>query len=245
MNLWRWNKGIARGRRRPAVAAQGRAGVGRALRGPAPQGRRRSSHGMINDADTLRWLAQQNCITPHIWNARCDQRDKPDRLVFDLDPTERRLRQDPRGRARRRGDAARPRARCRSPRSPARAASTSSRRSSARARRTRCASARGSSPSSIAAEHPDTLTTAWRKEKRDGPDPRRRRPQHLRADDRRALRRARRSRARRWRCRCTGTRSPTASLAPAASSRCATSRRGCRARDPWADIDAQAKALPL
>ena len=43
-------------------------------------------HGMINDADTLRWLAQQNCITPHIWNARCDLRDKPDRIVFDLDP---------------------------------------------------------------------------------------------------------------------------------------------------------------
>ena len=42
---------------------------------------------MINDADTLRWLAQQNCITPHIWNARCDLRDKPDRIVFDLDPS--------------------------------------------------------------------------------------------------------------------------------------------------------------
>ena len=42
---------------------------------------------MINDADTLRWLAQQNCITPHVWNARCDRRDQPDRLVFDLDPT--------------------------------------------------------------------------------------------------------------------------------------------------------------
>jgi bifunctional non-homologous end joining protein LigD len=35
----------------------------------------------------LRWLAQLNCITPHVWNARCDIRDKPDRLVFDLDPT--------------------------------------------------------------------------------------------------------------------------------------------------------------
>ena len=51
---------------------------------------------MINDADTLRWLAQQNCITPHVWNARCDMRDQPDRLVFDLDPDRRRLRRDPR-----------------------------------------------------------------------------------------------------------------------------------------------------
>ena len=45
------------------------------------------THAMINDADTLRWIAQQNCITPHVWNARCDKRDQPDRLVFDLDPT--------------------------------------------------------------------------------------------------------------------------------------------------------------
>ena len=52
----------------------------------------------------------------------------------------------------------------------------------------------------IAAERPDTLTTFWRKDKREGPDPRRRRPQHLRADDRRALRRARAARARRSRC---------------------------------------------
>ncbi len=53
------------------------------------------THGTINDAETLRWLAQQNCVTPHVWNARCDRRDKPDRLVFDLDPTGGRLRRDP------------------------------------------------------------------------------------------------------------------------------------------------------
>ena len=35
----------------------------------------------------MRWLAQQNCITPHVWNSRCDKRDSPDRIVFDLDPT--------------------------------------------------------------------------------------------------------------------------------------------------------------
>ena len=46
------------------------------------------THPMINDADTLRWIAQQNCITPHVWNSRCDIRDKPDRLVFDLDPSD-------------------------------------------------------------------------------------------------------------------------------------------------------------
>ena len=86
MNLWRWNKGIAH----DVVVQQ-------SLPKGAPEWvarcevpRRKGgdiTHGMINDAETLRWLAQQNCITPHVWNARCDIRDKPDRLVFDLDPT--------------------------------------------------------------------------------------------------------------------------------------------------------------
>jgi bifunctional non-homologous end joining protein LigD len=32
------------------------------------------------------WLANQNCITPHVWTARADRPDHPDRLVFDFDP---------------------------------------------------------------------------------------------------------------------------------------------------------------
>jgi bifunctional non-homologous end joining protein LigD len=86
MVMWRWNKGIAE----DAVVQQsipkgapewvGRCEVTRRKGGDI-------THPMINDADTLRWIAQQNCITPHVWNARCDLRDKPDRLVFDLDPT--------------------------------------------------------------------------------------------------------------------------------------------------------------
>ena len=86
MNLWRWNKGIAE-----QVVVQQSLPKGApdwVARCEVP--RRKGgdiTHGMINDADTLRWLAQQNCITPHVWNARCDRRDRPDRLVFDLDPT--------------------------------------------------------------------------------------------------------------------------------------------------------------
>ena len=41
---------------------------------------------MANDADTLRWLAQVNCITPHVWTSRADRADRPDRMYFDLDP---------------------------------------------------------------------------------------------------------------------------------------------------------------
>jgi bifunctional non-homologous end joining protein LigD len=86
MNLWRWNKGIAH----DVVVQQSlpKGAPDWVARCEVP--RRKGGnivHGMINDADTLRWLAQQNCITPHVWNARCDIRDKPDRIVFDLDPS--------------------------------------------------------------------------------------------------------------------------------------------------------------
>jgi bifunctional non-homologous end joining protein LigD len=32
------------------------------------------------------YLAGQNAITPHIWTARADRLEQPDRVVFDLDP---------------------------------------------------------------------------------------------------------------------------------------------------------------
>lgn len=85
MNLWRYNRGIAE----DVVVQQ-------ALPKGAPDWvarcevpRRKGGsivHGMLNDAATLRWIAQLNCVTPHVWNARCDRRDRPDRIVFDLDP---------------------------------------------------------------------------------------------------------------------------------------------------------------
>jgi bifunctional non-homologous end joining protein LigD len=86
MNLWRWNNGI-----------DGERVVQQSLPKGAPDWvarvevpRRKGGdifHGLINDGRTLRWLAQQNCITPHVWNSRADKLDKPDRIVFDLDPT--------------------------------------------------------------------------------------------------------------------------------------------------------------
>lgn len=41
---------------------------------------------LCNDLASLLWMANQNCITPHIWLARFDQPHQPDRLIFDLDP---------------------------------------------------------------------------------------------------------------------------------------------------------------
>jgi bifunctional non-homologous end joining protein LigD len=45
-------------------------------------------HVLINDAATLVYLAGQNVITPHVWPARADRPDRPDRLILDLDPPE-------------------------------------------------------------------------------------------------------------------------------------------------------------
>ncbi|WCB91348.1 Multifunctional non-homologous end joining protein LigD [Baekduia alba] len=44
-------------------------------------------HVLANDRATLQWLAQQGCVTPHVFTARADLLDKPDRLVIDLDPS--------------------------------------------------------------------------------------------------------------------------------------------------------------
>jgi bifunctional non-homologous end joining protein LigD len=46
------------------------------------------NHVLANDAATLVWLANQNCITPHVWTARADRLERPDRMIFDLDPDE-------------------------------------------------------------------------------------------------------------------------------------------------------------
>ncbi len=41
---------------------------------------------VCNDAATLVYLANQACITPHIWLSRINKLDYPDKMIFDLDP---------------------------------------------------------------------------------------------------------------------------------------------------------------
>jgi bifunctional non-homologous end joining protein LigD len=41
----------------------------------------------VNNARTLVYLANQGCITPHTWLSRTRALDRPDQLVFDLDPS--------------------------------------------------------------------------------------------------------------------------------------------------------------
>jgi bifunctional non-homologous end joining protein LigD len=85
LNLWRWNRGIDEELVVQQAIPKGAPEWVR--RGTVP--RRRGGdveHAVGGEAATLVWLANQNCITPHVWTARADKPDVPDRLVFDFDP---------------------------------------------------------------------------------------------------------------------------------------------------------------
>ena len=43
-------------------------------------------HVLVTDRRSLLWLANQNCITPHVWTSRAPKIFEPDICVFDLDP---------------------------------------------------------------------------------------------------------------------------------------------------------------
>ena len=44
-------------------------------------------HPIVTDVESLLWLANQNCITPHVWTSRAPEVYYPDICVFDLDPS--------------------------------------------------------------------------------------------------------------------------------------------------------------
>jgi bifunctional non-homologous end joining protein LigD len=46
------------------------------------------THVVADDPQTLRLLANHNCITPHVFTSRADRLNRPDRLVVDLDPSQ-------------------------------------------------------------------------------------------------------------------------------------------------------------
>ena len=46
------------------------------------------THIVCNNAATLVYLANQDCITPHIWLSRTEKLESPDQMIFDLDPAE-------------------------------------------------------------------------------------------------------------------------------------------------------------
>ena len=87
LNLWRWNAGIEGQRVVQQDIPKGAPDWVARVETPRRKGGT-NCHVLAQDAATLRWLANQNCITPHVWTARRDKLDRPDRLVFDLDPEE-------------------------------------------------------------------------------------------------------------------------------------------------------------
>jgi bifunctional non-homologous end joining protein LigD len=44
-------------------------------------------HAVADRPEALVWLANQDCITPHMWLSQRGRLDHPDRLIFDLDPS--------------------------------------------------------------------------------------------------------------------------------------------------------------
>jgi bifunctional non-homologous end joining protein LigD len=42
---------------------------------------------LVTDKESLLWVANQNCITPHVWISRAPELFYPDMCVFDLDPS--------------------------------------------------------------------------------------------------------------------------------------------------------------
>lgn len=45
-------------------------------------------HPLVTDTRSLLWIANQNCITPHVWTTRAPDLYHPDICVFDLDPSQ-------------------------------------------------------------------------------------------------------------------------------------------------------------
>jgi len=43
---------------------------------------------LVNDDRSLQWIANQNCVTPHVWTSRVPDLYQPDICVFDLDPSQ-------------------------------------------------------------------------------------------------------------------------------------------------------------
>lgn len=46
------------------------------------------NYAVVRDARGVMWLANQNCITPHVWTSRVPELFYPDLCMFDLDPLE-------------------------------------------------------------------------------------------------------------------------------------------------------------
>lgn len=53
---------------------------------PTRTSKRSVTHLIADRPETLRWLAQRSVLTIHMWSSRTDDLEKPDWVIFDLDP---------------------------------------------------------------------------------------------------------------------------------------------------------------
>jgi bifunctional non-homologous end joining protein LigD len=51
-----------------------------------PKERGAMTHAVCNDVASLVYMANQACITLHTWLSRADRIERPDQMIFDLDP---------------------------------------------------------------------------------------------------------------------------------------------------------------
>jgi bifunctional non-homologous end joining protein LigD len=167
LNLWRWNAGITGQRVVQQDIPKGAPDWVARVETPRRRGGS-NCHMLAQDAATLRWLSNQNCITPHVWSARRDRLDRPDRMVFDLDPapgTDFAI-------VREAALAVGERLRAEGMRPHAMTTGSKGIHVVAPLRRTRGADevreAARELGARVAAAHPETLTTEWRIEKRGG-----------------------------------------------------------------------------
>jgi bifunctional non-homologous end joining protein LigD len=42
---------------------------------------------LVNDLPTLLWMVELGAVDLHVWPSRCDRPDRPDYVLFDIDPT--------------------------------------------------------------------------------------------------------------------------------------------------------------
>lgn len=52
-------------------------------------------YALCNDKATLIYLANQLCLTPHLWLSKADKLEYPDRMIFDLDPASKKVASTP------------------------------------------------------------------------------------------------------------------------------------------------------
>ncbi|HKB28739.1 MAG TPA: hypothetical protein VKC59_06920, partial [Candidatus Limnocylindrales bacterium] len=53
---------------------------------PREGGERLVDFPLVNDRDALLWMVQMHCIDMNAWYSRIDRPDRPDFVLFDLDP---------------------------------------------------------------------------------------------------------------------------------------------------------------